>query len=53
VLIHDGQHDTGLPVEATDAHQIRVTRFPAPELSRFDLPAVRLMRSAADRPIPD
>ena len=41
VRVNDGKHDTGFPVEATDPYTIRVRRFPLPQVSEFELPALR------------
>ncbi|MCK5802121.1 MAG: heparinase II/III family protein [Lentisphaeria bacterium] len=41
IRLHDGTHHTGFPVDATTSDTITVTRFPLPEVSEFELPAVR------------
>ena len=38
---HDGDYETGFPVQATGPNSITVRRFPLPKLSAFELPAVR------------
>jgi hypothetical protein len=41
VLVHDGSHRTGFPVLGIQEKEISITRFPLPEVSDFDLPALR------------
>ena len=41
VLANDGEYDTGFPVEAVGEQTITVRRFPLPEVTSFQLPAVR------------
>ena len=41
VLVNDGSSDTGFPVAGVEENEITVTRFPLPQVSDFDLSALR------------
>ncbi len=41
VRVHDGDHQTGFPVQATTQDTVTVRRFPLPRVTAFELPAVR------------
>ena len=46
VIVNDGAHWTGFPIEGTEKDAIRVTRFALPKVSAFKVLALRFMHAA-------
>ena len=50
IRVHDGEHQTGFPVQATTRDTVTVTRFPLPRIAAFELPAVRYIAGTEEDP---
>jgi hypothetical protein len=48
VLANDGAYHTGFPIEEAGPHTITVRRFPLPDVTSFQLPAVRYLCQDAE-----